>query len=126
MYAILKTLCSTTISLLLCACASPCNNVGLFMLYPLVAFNPDTYRGHDGSSFTHAIILNGPKGAQEITAAENAYIVKKFKVDLAGEGGPSAQRKVQSEGASVFHIITFQQTDGKPCTLYFDVTEASR
>lgn len=126
MIATLKVGCALAMCSLFCGCASPCNNVGLFMLYPLVAFDPDTYRGRDGSSFTHAIILNGPKGETEVAAAENAYIVKKFKADLEDKGGAPAQRKVQSEGASVFHIITFLGKDGKPRTLYFDVTETSR
>ncbi len=126
MNAMLKVLFSMTIGVLFCSCASPCNNFGLFMLSPLVAFDPDTYRGHDGSSFTHAIVLNGPKGETEIAAAESAYIVKKFKVNLEDKGGPPAHRKVQSEGASVFHIITFQGMDRNQYTLYFDVTNASR
>ena len=126
MIVIPKFGCVLAVCLLFSGCASPCNNVGLFMLYPMVAFDPDTYRGRDGSSFTHAIVLNGLKGETEIAAAENAYIVKKFKADLDGKGGAPAQRKVQSEGASVFHIITFQGMDGKPRTLYFDVTGTSR
>ena len=102
MIVIPKFGCVLAVCLLFSGCASPCNNVGLFMLYPMVAFDPDTYRGRDGSSFTHAIVLNGPKGETEIAAAESAYIVKKFKVNLEDKGGPPAHRKVQSEGQVYF------------------------
>ena len=94
------------------------------MLYPLVVFDPDTYRGHDGSGFTHPIVLHGSKGEKGAADAENAYIMKKFNIDLENSG--PAQREVRKIGESTFHVITFETKDGKGRTLYFDASETMR
>ena len=116
-----KILCVAALSLLLGPRATPCNSFGLFMLYPLVVFDPDTYRGHDGSGFTHPIILRGPKGEKAAMDAENAYIMKKFMNDV--ETSQPVRRAVQLVGQSTFHIVTFATKGGKQRTLYFDATE---
>jgi len=73
------------------------------MLYPLVAFDPHTYRGHDGSGLGNAVVLSGPKGERQTAEAESAYIYKKFDVD-----SEQAERQTVQVGRSTYHVVKIQ------------------
>jgi len=105
------------LSLLLASCASPCNSFGLFMLYPLAAFDPHTYRGHDGSGLANAVVLSEPKGERQTAEAESAYIYKTFDVDSG-----QAQRQTEQVGRSTYHVVAIQTKGGKTKRVWFDVT----
>jgi len=106
-----------SLSLLLTSCASPCNSFGLFMLYPLAAFDPHTYHGHDASGLANAVVISGPKGEHQTAEAESAYIYNKFGVD-----SDQAQRQTEQMGRNTYHVVVIQTKDGKTKRVWFDVT----
>jgi hypothetical protein len=118
----LKHLFTIPLLVLLAGCASPCNSYPwtIYLLSPIVLFDPQTYRGHDGSSMRNAIILNGPQGDEASRKAECAYIQHKFKADTTI---PFQQRR-EDLGLSQnkYDVITFSTENGKTISLWFDVT----
>ena len=118
----MRAILLTLVLLLNCSCAGPCvsHPWTLYFLYPLEVFNPSTYRGHDGSSFRNAVVLDGPKGERAAAEAESAYVTHKFNVDSLQP--LQRQLDVMEFAHKTYHIIKFKTKDGKERQLYFDIT----